>query len=231
MNAAHDVASFHAPVEELGSSDISSMVREVYLEAGVDYPEMNEADSASKPLRKTKSPSKKAQDAKYYDYLARTLGEALEAKSPADSDSPLTHAQENYCDACDSTECHCDDVNEGKMKEIDIDLKELSDLEFYGKYGKTKEEIKAALGEDQHNMEENIGDDYVNKDEKLKRMGAKPLSVLDKFKIMPGQAKAMTKGDSEDDLLHYNKLKSKSTNEETEFNEAIEKMRKIAGLK
>jgi hypothetical protein len=39
MNAAGDVASFHAPVEELGSSDISAMVREVYNEVGVDYPE------------------------------------------------------------------------------------------------------------------------------------------------------------------------------------------------
>jgi hypothetical protein len=42
MNAARDVASFHAPVEELGTSDISNMVREVYREVGVEYPEMNE---------------------------------------------------------------------------------------------------------------------------------------------------------------------------------------------
>jgi len=42
MNAASDVAGFHAPVEELGSSDISAMVREVYNEVGVEYPEMNE---------------------------------------------------------------------------------------------------------------------------------------------------------------------------------------------
>ena len=39
MNASADVASFHAPVEELGSSDISNMVREVYREVGIDYPE------------------------------------------------------------------------------------------------------------------------------------------------------------------------------------------------
>jgi hypothetical protein len=39
MNAASDVASFHAPMEEIGSSDISIMVREVYREVGVDYPE------------------------------------------------------------------------------------------------------------------------------------------------------------------------------------------------
>lgn len=42
MNASLDVASFHAPVEELGSSDISNMVREVYREVGVDYPEVTE---------------------------------------------------------------------------------------------------------------------------------------------------------------------------------------------
>ena len=42
MNAASDVASFHAPVEELGTSDISNMVRQVYNEVGVEYPEMNE---------------------------------------------------------------------------------------------------------------------------------------------------------------------------------------------
>ena len=39
MNAAHDVASFHAPMEEIGTSDVSIMVREVYNEVGVEYPE------------------------------------------------------------------------------------------------------------------------------------------------------------------------------------------------
>jgi hypothetical protein len=39
MNAARDVASFHAPMEEIGSSDVSIMVREVYREVGVEYPE------------------------------------------------------------------------------------------------------------------------------------------------------------------------------------------------
>ena len=37
MNAASDVAGFHAPMEEIGSSDISAMVREVYREVGVEY--------------------------------------------------------------------------------------------------------------------------------------------------------------------------------------------------
>ena len=47
---------------------------------------------------------------------------------------------------------------------------------------------------------------------------------------MPSQMQAMKKGDSENDLLHYNKLQAKNTVAETEFNEAIEQMRKIAGL-
>jgi hypothetical protein len=144
MNAARDVASFHAPVEELGSSDISIMVREVYREVGVEYPEMNE----------------------------------------------------------------------GKMKEVDMDLKELSDEEFQAKYSKSKEEMKAALAE-------NVGDDHVNKDVKMKRMGAKPLGMLDKLKTIPQGMKAMAKGDSEDDLVLYNK----------QFDEDIAQMRKIAGLK
>ena len=153
MNAAHDVASFHAPVEELGTSDISNMVREVYNEVGVEYPEVEEAYTPreEKPITyKKESPSKKKSLAKHYDYLAKTLGE---------------------------------EVDEG-------------------------------IGQDYVNK------DYVNKDEKLKRIGAKELSIKDKLKIMPSQAKAMVKGDSEDDLVHYNKMKS-----------GLEEMRKLAGLK
>jgi hypothetical protein len=69
-------------------------------------------------------------------------------------------------------------------------------------------------------MDEAIGDDYVNKNVKMKRMGAKELSTLDKVKIMPNQMKAMAKGDSEDDLIAYNK----------QFDEDIAQMRKIAGI-
>lgn len=79
MNAARDVASFHAPVDELGSSDISIMVREVYNEVGVPYPEHN--------------------------------------------------------------------LQEGKMKEIALDIEELSNKAFKAKYGKTKEEMQALLAE------------------------------------------------------------------------------------
>jgi hypothetical protein len=48
MNAASDVASFHAPMEEIGSSDISIMVREVYNEVGVEYPEDEMAEAKDK---------------------------------------------------------------------------------------------------------------------------------------------------------------------------------------
>jgi hypothetical protein len=48
MNAASDVASFHAPMEEIGSSDVSIMVREVYREVGVDYPEDEIAEAKDK---------------------------------------------------------------------------------------------------------------------------------------------------------------------------------------
>ena len=143
MNAARDVASFHAPVQELGSSDVSIMVREVYREVGVEYPELAE----------------------------------------------------------------------GKMKEVDMDLTELSDEEFQAKYGKSKEEMKAALAEGY--------EDHVNKDEKMKRMGAKPLSFKDKLKTIPQGIKAMAKGEPEDDVTLYNK----------QFSEDIAQMRRIAGLK
>ena len=134
MNAARDVASFHAPVEELGSSDISIMVREVYREVGVEYPELEES-------------------------FEKLMGE------------------EEYCDACDRTMEQC--VCEGH-------------------------------------------DDYVNKDEKLKRMGAKPLSFMDKLKTIPQGAKALVTGEPEDDLTLYNKSKATDT---------VSEMRRLAGLK
>jgi hypothetical protein len=204
MNAAHDVASFHAPVEELGSSDISAMVREVYNEIGVEYPELGEEYKPrdEKPLTyKKEAPSKKRQNAKYYDYLARTLGEDYDAKAPSDSSSPLTYAQD-------------EELEEGRVKEVAMDLEELTDEEFQAKYSKTKQEMQQALAE-------NVGDDHVNKDVKMKRMGAKPLGMLDKLKTIPQGIKAMAKGDSEDDLVLYNK----------QFDEDIAQMRRIAGLK
>jgi len=121
-----------------------------------------------------------------------------------------------------------DELDESKMSDMDIDISELTDQEFLEKYNHTKQQAIDGDWENHYEPEtmpeptdESIGDDYVNKDEKMKRMGAKPLSTLDKVKIMPSQMKAMAKGDDEGDLTAYNK----------QFNEAIAQMRKIAGLK
>lgn len=160
MNAARDVASFHAPVEELGSSDISAMVREVYNEVGVEFPEMNEG-----------------------------LHDLEEAFNRA--------------------------LDEGKIKNIDLDIKELSDAEFEEKYGKTKEEMKASLSEA-------VGDDYVNKKEKLAKAGAHRApkqpeqSFMDKVKSTAKGAKAWVQG--KDDSMY----------ESEEDN--LAEMRRLAGL-
>jgi hypothetical protein len=93
------------------------------------------------------------------------------------------------------------------------------------------EQYSIRMQDAEHVAKESIaGDDHVNKDVKMKRMGAKELGIADKFKIMPSQMQAMKKGDSENDLLHYNKLQAKNPMAEDEFNEAITQMRKIAGL-
>lgn len=180
MNAASDVASFHAPMEEIGSSDVSIMVREVYREVGVDYPEDEHSDLD--------------------EAFEKALGEGYDARDAYELEDPKhPDFRKNY----------------EEYKETHPDAK-LAD--FIAHLRSRKNESIA-------------GDDHVNQDIKKKRMGAKELSIADKFKIMPSQYQAMKKGDSENDLLHYNKLQAKNTVAETEFNEAIIQMRKIAGLK
>jgi hypothetical protein len=153
MNAARDVASSHAPMHEIGSSDVSIMVQEVYNEVGVPYPQ--------------------------------------------------------------------DPIYEGKTKELAQDLEELTPRQFKAKYKQTKEEMRSKLTED---VAEDQGTDYVNRDEKLKRMGAKPLGMMDKLKTIPQGMKAFAKGDTEDDLALYNKSKStveeESVGEETVYDYA-----------
>ena len=121
-------------------------------------------------------------------------------------------------------------VDESKMSEMDLDLDDLTDREFVTKYGHSKQEAMNNNWLYDHpesmpdSVDEAIGDDAMTpqqKNIKMKRMGAKELSTLDKIKIMPSQMKAMAKGDSEDDLVAYNK----------QFNEEIAQMRKIAGIK
>ena len=183
MNAASDVASFHAPMEEIGSSDVSIMVREVYREVGVDYPEDEHND-----LHEA------------FDRLvnegAINVGDMIRDKTqPEIQGKVVGDMEENYTIKVDDDIYHIKKLNAEKVANESV-----------------------------------AGDDHVNKDIKMKRMGAKELSISDKFKIMPSQYQAMKKGDSENDLLHYNKLQAKNTVAENEFNEAIEQMRKIAGL-
>jgi hypothetical protein len=198
MNAARDVASFHAPVEELGSSDISIMVREVYREVGVEYPEMNEVKDTIKYDPKT---------GKLTGWEHESDWEKSQGKDPRGKVTHLSDVARRKSEELAKT-----DLDEGKMKEVDMDLKELSDEEFQAKYGKSKEEMKAALAEGY--------EDHVNKDEKLKRMGAKPLSFKDKLKTIPHGIKAIAKDEPEDDVSLYNK----------QFNEELAQIRKIAGL-
>jgi hypothetical protein len=179
MNAASDVASFHAPMEEIGSSDVSIMVREVYREVGVDYPEEEHND--------------------LHEAFERALGEGYDARDAYELEDPK----------------HPDFVKNYEEYKSTHPGAKLADFIAY-LHSRKNESV--------------AGDDHVNQDIKMKRMGAKELSISDKFKIMPSQYQAMKKGDSENDLLHYNKLQAKNPMAETEFNEAIEQMRKIAGL-
>jgi hypothetical protein len=198
MNAARDVASFHAPVEELGSSDVSIMVREVYREVGVEYPEMNEVKDTIKYDPKT---------GKLTGWEHESDWQPAQGKDPR---GKVTHSSDVA--RRKSEELANAELDEGKMKEVDMDLTELSDEEFQAKYGKSKEEMKAALAEGY--------EDHVNKDEKLKRMGAKPLSFKDKLTTIPHGIKAIAKDEPEDDVSLYNK----------QFSEDIAQMRKIAGI-
>ena len=155
--ASADVAWSVGPVDEIGSSDVSAWVQET-IDMLENNPEVAKDLDEETKLRKTRSASKKASDAKYYDWLAK---------------------------------------NADKFE---------------------------------RDMDEGIGDDYVNKDVKMKRMGAKPLSLADKLKTIPQGAKAWKKGESEDDLQLYNKSKATNESKESKTN-VLTEMKKLAGLK
>lgn len=88
---------------------------------------------------------------------------------------------------------------------------------------------------DQEYSDESIGADYADSDEKMKRMGAKSLSTMDKLKMMPGQMRAMARGDSEDDLANYNKIKAKKNEAydepEAPDAEAIARRKRLQAIK
>jgi hypothetical protein len=273
MNAASDVASFHAPMEEIGSSDVSIMVREVYREVGVDYPEEVNEDKEECKYCGGDCPNDEehacdgylgdiddlykvaeAKDKVTYDPKTGKLTgwehEGDWKKSKGKKKDPIGKIHNLSDKARRETEKMSKDetleeaferlVNEGAINVGDM-IRDKTQPEISGKVvGDMEENYTIQVdGEIYHIKKLNAervanesvaGDDHVNKDVKMKRMGAKELDIADKFKIMPSQMQAMKKGDSENDLLHYNKLQAKNTVAENEFNEAIEQMRKIAGL-
>jgi hypothetical protein len=220
MNAARDVASFHAPMEEIGSSDVSIMVREVYREVGVEYPELNEGIvdtirgmNYKRLADRSFNKAMNAQD----DTMKYGLADRRRGKHEKEFNKQMDKMRQRT-DKAKSL-----GVDESKMSDMDIDVSELTDQEFLEKYNHTKQQAIDGDWENHYESEptdESIGDDYVNKDEKLKRMGAKPLSFKDKLKTIPQGMKAIAKGEPEDDVSLYNK----------QFNEDIAQMRRIAGL-
>jgi hypothetical protein len=121
-------------------------------------------------------------------------------------------------------------IDESKMSDMDIDISDLTDQEFLEKYNHTKQQAIDGDWENHYEPEtmpeptdESIGDDAMTpqqKNIKMKRMGAKPLSFKDKLKTIPHGIKAIAKDEPEDDVSLYNK----------QFNEELAQMRKIAGL-
>ena len=273
MNAASDVASFHAPMEEIGSSDVSIMVREVYREVGVDYPEEVNEDKEECKYCGGDCPNDEehacdgylgdiddlykvaeAKDKVTYDPKTGKLTgwehEGDWKKSKGNKKDPVGKIHNMSDVARRRTEKMAKDetleeaferlVNEGAINVGDM-IRDKTQPEIQGKVvGDMEENYTIKVEDDIYHIkklnaervanESVAGDDHVNKDVKMKRMGAKELGIADKFKIMPSQMQAMKKGESENDLLHYNKLQAKNPMAEAEFNEAIEQMRKIAGL-
>ena len=277
MNAASDVASFHAPVEELGSSDISNMVRQVYNEVGVDYPEMNEErdidDSeevctycgdprddkfsccdenhfiSKKEFDKENDVNEAKDTIKYDPKTGKLTGWEHEGdwkkskgkkKDPVGKIHHMSDVARRRTEKLSKEETLEEAFEQALGEGYDTrDAYELDDpkhpdfVKNYEEYKSKNPDAKLAdfIAHLRSRKNESVaGDDHVNKDVKMKRMGAKELGIADKFKIMPSQMQAMKKGDSENDLLHYNKLQAKNPMAEDEFNEAITQMRKIAGL-
>jgi hypothetical protein len=277
MNAASDVASFHAPMEELGTSDISNMVRQVYNEVGVEYPEMNEErdidDSeevcvycgdprddklgcceenhfiSKKEFDEENGVNEAKDTIKYDPKTGKLTGWEHEGdwkkskgkkKDPVGKIHHMSDVARKRTEKMSKDETLEEAFEKALGEEYDTrDAYELDDpkhpdfRENYEEYKSTHPDAKLAdfIAHLRSRKNESVaGDDHVNKDVKMKRMGAKELGIADKFKIMPSQMQAMKKGDSENDLLHYNKLQAKNPMAEAEFNEAIEQMLKIAGL-
>ena len=121
MNAASDVASFHAPMEEIGSSDVSIMVREVYREVGVDYPEDEHSD--------------------LHEAFERALGEAAinvgdmirDKTQPEISGKVVGDMEENYTIQVDDDIYHIKKLNAEKVAKEAIEMPDNPDYSGYDK--------------------------------------------------------------------------------------------------
>jgi len=173
MNAVEDEAAHKGDIEEIGTSDVSAWTRSVIqsLETG------------------------------QYGDAHNDLEEDYGQRAPADSASPLTHAHQAWCDACDREEkkCVCEDkleesfmsdwnsfLSEGKMKDLAIDLRELSEAEFKKKYGKTKAEMRASLKED---LDEGQEEDDVAAARAARAKLDKPAVFRKQEKFLPSKDK------------------------------------------
>ena len=226
MNAARDVASFHAPVEELGSSDISIMVREVYNEVGVPYPQDPIYEGKTKELsqdleeltpRQFKAKYKQSKEemrakltedtkkvARYY--LVGMLGDNLTGHTS----SPYFNSHEEAV-AYKKKFKHSSAVRDADIvKGISNAYGRITPVELLepGSYDDTTTIEAPPRSKYADDMWEGQGDDYVNRDEKLKRAGAKELSMMDKLKTIPQGMKAFAKGEPEDDVSLYNKSRA-----------------------
>lgn len=80
-------------------------------------------------------------------------------------------------------------------------------------------------------MDEAVGDDVVNKDVKMKRMGAKELSLKDKLKTIPQGIKSWKRGEPEDDVSLYNKTFNKVSESKQSKDNILTEIKKLSGLK
>jgi len=121
MNAASDVASFHAPMEEIGSSDVSIMVREVYREVGVDYPEDEHSD--------------------LHEAFEKALGEAAinvgdtirDKTQPTIQGKVVGDMEENYTIQVDDDIYHIKKLNAEKVTKEAIEMPDNPDYSGYDK--------------------------------------------------------------------------------------------------
>jgi len=121
MNAASDVASFHAPMEEIGSSDVSIMVREVYREVGVDYPEDEHSD--------------------LHEAFEKALGEAAinvgdiirDKTKPIIQGKVILDIDEKYIIQSDDEEYHIEKLNAEKVAKEAIEMPDNPDYRGYDK--------------------------------------------------------------------------------------------------